>query len=272
MNVHQETMRQPVTIHGTVADYIAESGFAIAVLAGIAAAFSGIGSRLGWWHFMTGFTILRTAAIAGFVAAIVSLLGGILARQEHRRAVFFYAAAGILTGLIVAGIPWSWFRTAQLMPRIHDISTDTKNPPRFKAIMPLRKNAENSLNYGGPGVAMQQKAAYADIRPLLLPLSSAKTFDRALILAKSMGWKIVDSNARDGRIEAEATTFWFGFTDAVIVRVSAAAGGSKVDVRSVSRVGLSDVGTNAKRIRAYLDKLARTSNIGMNYNDFNAGY
>jgi len=220
---------------------------------------------------MTGFTILRTAAIAGLVAAIVSLLGGILARQEHRRAVFFYAAAGILTGLIIAGIPWSWLRTAQLMPMIHDISTDTVNPPRFKAIMPLRKNAENSLNYG-PGVAMQQKAAYPDVRPLQLPLSSAKTFDRALVLAKSMGWKIVDSNAREGRIEAMATTFWFGFTDDVIVRVSAAPQGSRVDVRSVSRVGLSDVGTNAKRVRAYLDKLARSSIIDTNDADFSVNY
>ena len=72
-----------------------------------------------------------------------------------------------------------------------------------------------------------------------------------------MGWQIVDANAREGRIEATATTFWFGFKDDVVVRIVPAPGGSRVDVRSVSRVGVSDVGANAKRVRDFLQKLAR---------------
>jgi uncharacterized protein (DUF1499 family) len=72
-----------------------------------------------------------------------------------------------------------------------------------------------------------------------------------------MGWQIVDANASEGRIEATDTTFWFGFKDDIVIRVAATSGGSRIDVRSVSRVGRSDVGTNAKRIRCYLKRLTR---------------
>jgi uncharacterized protein (DUF1499 family) len=71
-----------------------------------------------------------------------------------------------------------------------------------------------------------------------------------------MGWEIVDSDPERGRIEATATTFWFGFKDDVVVRVRPASEGSRIDVRSVSRVGRSDVGTNAERIEEYLEKLS----------------
>jgi uncharacterized protein (DUF1499 family) len=70
-----------------------------------------------------------------------------------------------------------------------------------------------------------------------------------------MGWDIVAADAPAGRIEATATTRWFGFKDDVVVRIEPAGEGSRIDVRSVSRVGGSDVGTNAKRIRAYLRRL-----------------
>jgi len=74
-----------------------------------------------------------------------------------------------------------------------------------------------------------------------------------------MGWEIVEANPAQGRIEATATTFWFGFRDDVVVLVSATESGSRIDVRSLSRVGRSDVGTNAARVRAYLAKLSAVS-------------
>jgi len=76
-----------------------------------------------------------------------------------------------------------------------------------------------------------------------------------------MGWDLVAADATAGRIEATDTTFWFGFKDDVVIRVRPAHGGSRVDVRSLSRVGVGvgDVGTNAKRIRAYLDVLTEES-------------
>jgi uncharacterized protein (DUF1499 family) len=78
-----------------------------------------------------------------------------------------------------------------------------------------------------------------------------------------MDWKIVDENREEGRIEATATTRWFGFKDDVVIRIAPSDGnGSRVDIRSVSRVGLSDVGTNARRIRTFLKKFAEASKTG----------
>lgn len=262
MNTQQQTMRQPVLSQWTLGYRIAEAGLGLAVLAGIAAIISGLGARLGWWYFMTGFILLRVAAISGIVAAIVSLVGGVLSRHERRSTVFFAAAAGILIGLLTAGIPWSWAHRAEQMPLIHDITTDMANPPQFKVIMPLRHDAENPAAYGGPEMAAQQMSAYPDIRPLMLSASPASAFDTALATAKNMGWQIVDSNPQEGLIEAVATTFWFGFKDDIVVRVTPGPNGSRVDMRSASRVGLSDIGTNAGRIRTFLQKMHEAGSKG----------
>jgi uncharacterized protein (DUF1499 family) len=242
---------------GAFTAYLAPAGLALAVLAGIAEAFAGLGTRWAWWHFTTGFAILRWSAVAGVVASILSLAGVIVVRHATQRAALLMAAAGILIGLSVAGIPWSWMRTAQQVPRIHDITTDPADPPRFAAILQFRKDAANPAEYGGPVIAAQQRAAYPDIGPAILPVPQTTAFERALRAVNDMGWQLVDANAREGRIEATATTLWFGFKDDVVVRILPAPQGSRVDVRSVSRVGVSDVGTNAKRIRAFLRKLER---------------
>ena len=160
-------------------------------------------------------------------------------------------------GLVVTWIPCQWGRTVQRVPMIHDITTDTETPPVFVAILPLRAGAPNTAEYGGPEIAAQQRAGYPDLGPLTLPVPTAQAFTRALTVAREMGWEIVASEANEGRIEATATTFWFGFKDDVVIRVTPSGNGSRIDVRSVSRVGRSDVGTNAKRITDYLSRLAR---------------
>ena len=96
---------------------------------------------------------------------------------------------------------------------------------------------------------------YPDLKPGLMNSLPAAAFPQALQAAKDMGWKIVASEPTSLRIEATDTTPWFGFKDDVVVRLSPSLKGSRVDVRSVSRVGKSDVGTNARRIRAYLTRL-----------------
>lgn len=234
---------------------LAPAGFAFAVLAAITGPLSGFGTRWGWWPFMTGFMILKWAAFAGLAAALVSLAGLAVTRQGRLQRGVVLSAIGIIIGLAIAGVPWLWLQKAEKLPRIHDITTDTANPPRFTAILELRKDAPNSAEYEGHTIAEQQLAAYPDIKPLLLAIPKEQAFERSLALARSLGWMIVDANPGEGRIEATDTTFWFGFKDDVVVRVTAAPGGSRVDVRSESRVGLSDVGTNAARIRSFLSKL-----------------
>jgi uncharacterized protein (DUF1499 family) len=260
MNAQQETMRQPVLSQGTMADRIAEAGFGLALLAGIVAIIAGPGTRLGFWYFMTGFSLLKIAAIGGGIAAVLSLIGGVMARHEHKSSIFYAAAAGILIGLLTFGIPTSWVYKAGKMPMIHDITTDMENPPQFKAIMPLRQNAENPVTYGGRETAVQQASAFPDIRPAILPVNWQAAFDTALLTARNMRWDIVDSNRQEGRIEAVATTLWFGFKDDIVVRVTPLSEGSRVDIRSTSRVGLSDIGTNAARVRTFLAYLT-TMNV-----------
>jgi uncharacterized protein (DUF1499 family) len=234
------------------------AGFLLAVLAAVAGMLSGFGTRWGWWQFTSGFLILKAAAYCGVAAAAVSIAGAIMTRPGSPRRGFLLPVAGIIIGLAVAGVPWSWMHKAQELPRIHDITTDMENPPRFTALLPLRKNARNSPEYEGNKIAALQRAAYPDIKPLLLTVPQAQAFDRALATARGMGWVIVDADPGEGRIEAMDTTFWFGFTDDIVVRITAAAGGSRIDMRSESRVGLSDIGTNAARVRSFLNKLAHT--------------
>jgi uncharacterized protein (DUF1499 family) len=128
----------------------------------------------------------------------------------------------------------------------------------FRAIVPLRADADapNSLDYS-QDAARQQREAYADIKPLILEIPAAQAFERALFAAREAGWEIVESDAGAGRIEATDTTTFFGFKDDIVVRVTALEARSLVDVRSVSRVGQGDAGTNARRVRAFLQRLTQ---------------
>jgi uncharacterized protein (DUF1499 family) len=236
-----------------VSSLIRAGGLALVLLCAAAAVLAGLGSRWGWWHFRTGFQVLTWAAYGGLAAAAVSFAGIVMALIRAPRRGFLPAFIGLALGLVVAGIPWQFKLTAQRVPPIHDITTDTENPPAFVAVVPLRKDAPNPTDYGGPEIAAQQRAAYADVKPVFLNVSLNEAFGKALAAAREMGWEIVEAKAEEGRIEATDTTFWFGFKDDVVVRIGAADQGSRIDVRSVSRVGKSDVGTNAKRIRAYIE-------------------
>lgn len=237
---------------------MAIGGFSLAVLAILALIVAGPGYRLGLWDFRPAFTIMRWAAYGGLAAAGLSLLGALVTWPGRMRRGFGLAVVGLLLGLLTAAMPWQWWSTAQRVPPIHDITTDTETPPAFVAILPLRRGAPNTADYGGPEVAAQQRSGYPDLVPLFLPDPPERVFTRALTAAHEMGWDIVAAEPAEGRIEASDTTFWFGFIDDIVVRVRPEKNGSRIDVRSVSRVGRSDVGTNAARITAYLARIADT--------------
>ena len=127
--------------------------------------------------------------------------------------------------------------------------------PNSRRCCPSAREPPTRRNTADPEIAAQQRQAYPDVVPLVLESPADVAFGRALEAARGMGWEIVAADSSAGRIEATATTAWFGFKDDVVVRVTPEDGRSRVDVRSVSRVGMSDVGTNAARIRAYLARL-----------------
>ncbi len=124
----------------------------------------------------------------------------------------------------------------------------------FVSVVSLRKGATNSLEYGGEEIAKLQKSAYPDIVPAVVLVSKEEAIQRASGLAREMGWEIVDIDPEAGRIEATDTTTWFGFKDDIVIQISPQNEGSLLNIRSVSRVGKSDVGTNAMRIRKFLSQ------------------
>ena len=199
------------------------------------------------------FQMLQIGTIAAALFLLIGLVALALAFARHQRKWPSLAAVAI-TGVALAFIlPLA--ATGRSVPPIHDITTDMDNPPQFVAVLPLRADAPNPPDYD-PAVAEQQRAAYADVRPLRLDVPPAEAFARVQQAANARGWDLVDADAAEGRLEATETTQWFGFKDDVVVRVQPdGSGGSIVDVRSKSRMGMSDLGANAERIRALLADL-----------------
>ena len=247
--------QRPVTAAQRTWSYLAVMGGIVGVLAAVAGAGAGLSYRSDLLALREAFELLRWAAYGGAAGAALSIAGLVRTWPGSSRRGFWVAMLGLVTGAATFGLPYSHYRLAKKLPPIHDITTDTRTPPQFRAVLPLRGDAANSLEYGGEAVAAQQRDAYPDIRPLVTPLPHSRVFEAVLETAMRSRWEVVDSSPVAGRLEAVDSTPWFGFRDDVVVRVTDQEGGTRVDVRSVSRVGVSDVGRNAQRIRNYLNDL-----------------
>jgi uncharacterized protein (DUF1499 family) len=210
---------------------------------------AGPGTRMGLWAFGRGFQMLRWAAYAGAAGAALAVVALLLGPRRG------LAVAGLALGLAAAVPPWQLQRSAMTKPPIHDVTTDTDDPPPFVAVVPLRRDASNPVEYGGPEIAAQQRRAYPDIAPASLPVPPPQAFERVERAARAQGWEIVAAVPAEGRIEATDSTRWFGFKDDVVIRIRPQGAGSRVDVRSLSRVGRGDVGANARRIREFVEAL-----------------
>jgi len=123
------------------------------------------------------------------------------------------------------------------------------------AVLPRRQGAPNPAEHGGAALAAQQRAGYPDLGPARFTAPPERVFARAAEVARGLGWEVVAAVPAEGRLEATDRTRWFGFRDDVVIRVARDGSGTRVDIRSVSRVGRSDLGTNAHRIRAFVDAL-----------------
>ena len=214
--------------------------------------------KVGALSLASAFGVMRWSAYLGIAAMAVSLVTAGLAYRRGERLRTWLAGITFIVGVVAFGIPFQWQRTARGAPPIHDISTDLENPPAFEAVALLRADAPNSLDRP-PLLAEEQRKAYPDLAPVTLPASQDQSFDRALAVAQDLEWRIVTADKAAGRIEATDTTRWFGFEDDVVVRLTPWGSGTRVDVRSVSRMGGGDAGTNARRIREYLGRLVAES-------------
>lgn len=140
-------------------------------------------------------------------------------------------------------------------PPINDITTDTADPPAFVALVAERTRAGATSPYPGEHVARAQQAAYPDLAPVIVAVPPLAAFATALSIVRANGWTVVAEDAGSGHLEAVATTSWLRFHDDVVIRIRPEGAGSRIDVRSASRVGRGDLGTNARRIREFAARM-----------------
>lgn len=229
-----------------------------ALFAGALLALAPLAYRLGLAGVQGAVLMLPAmASVLAFLAFLFGLFGLVLWLRGGRPADRVHVLVGSALSLAVLLQMGGQFALAQSVPAIHDISTDVANPPEFEAIAPLRADAPNSMAYDAETLAPLMAQHYPDVTPLILQADPAAVFARAEAVVAELGWTLVASDPATGRVEAYDTTALYGFIDDVVIRIAPeGARGARVDVRSLSRVGQSDLGANAARIRAFLSALA----------------
>jgi uncharacterized protein (DUF1499 family) len=231
-------------------------GIWCAVTGTILAVVSGFGARAGFLSPFASMGAYTFGSLLLFIAAITAGLGLIRSgglRGATSRPIAWLA---LLAGVAVTANNGFVISQAMGVPAIHDISTDTETPPGFVAIVALRQaEGANPSEYDGAETASEQHRAFPDVQPLLIDKPADVVFARARDLVAEKGWTLVDASEADGRIEATAETGWVRFKDDVVIRIQPTASGTRIDVRSKSRVGRGDMGVNARRVRNYLHAL-----------------
>ncbi len=235
---------------GLIARLALFAGFVAAALVGGAAP----AYRFAGFSLETAFGMMTWGVYAAGAAALLAIVWIVVAAVTRSTEGLMSFILALVLAIGAAYMPINMRMTAQKRPFIHDVTTDTANPPKFVAVAPLRAQAPNGVDYT-TDPAEQQKG-YPDIQPFIAPdVAPADLFKRAEATARAMNWEIVAAEAAEGRIEATDTTAWWGFKDDIVIRIAAEGTGSRLDIRSMSRVGKSDIGKNAERVRAFLAKL-----------------
>ncbi len=234
---------------------LAALGLALAIAA------SGPGTRLGLWEYGTGLKLIRQLAMPVMIAAVASAGAFVLALFSVRRLSLIPLAAAIAAAA-AALVPIKMKEAVDANPFIHDITTDFDDPPMIVAA--ANEERRNPPEYVGDEPAPRsdlttaeaQREAFPDIGTIRTDRNIEDAASIAASVVTGMGMKLLsDGPVDDGWvIEAAYTSFWFGFVDDFIVRIRADGDRAIVDVRSKSRVGGSDLGANAKRVRTFTQK------------------
>lgn len=289
MTVETETSSAPAQTAGWRGKF---AGFALALslFAILWFAAAAVGTKLGLWNWQFGLGVmtitwgpllLMAAAGISVLAVIVSLI------KSPRKQAFMLAFAALLISGLAFGRVAAFGGQVARLPPLHDIQTDWSNPILPSDVLLTAREFTGALNpieadpvidesanarwpgMGGRRVAEVQEEAEFDsathkspketpyplIAPLTAPVTVEAAYEAALAAVEGRGWTVVTASLEDGTIEATETSFWFGFHDDVMIRILSAEDEVVIDVRSTSRVGLSDLGANAKRIRNLLDEI-----------------
>ena len=232
----------------------------------LAALLAAAGSGMDAFTFRTGFVILRYAFYAAIAGGLLSIVAFVMARRSETRVgranLFAFIVAALFVSYLSVHIV-----NARRAPAIHDVATDLVDLPQYTALRVRDDNLDNIPDNGRPELVRLSPVdrwkvlhgeAYGDLRALRLPVSRDEAMSRVEAQVRERGWDIARVDRRAGIVEATATSRFFRFKDDIVVRVRddrERSGGSVIDMRSISRVGGSDIGVNAARIRRFLADL-----------------
>ena len=202
-----------------------------------------VGTRWHWWPYTLGLMLLMAALGLAILLLPLALW--------HRQ----WLAA--LPPLLLLMLVFPFLLRGLTLPVIHDISTDTAHPPSLTAASRLRSASDHPTDYEGEALARRQAATWPSLGPLLLPYPPGQVHRRVRNLIAQRGWTLTADNEQ--QLEAVVSSRLFGFRDDVAIRLTPVENDAevhtRVDMRSASRVGKSDLGANAERIRAFLADL-----------------
>lgn len=249
---------------------------AAAILVPLWAVITAFGGKFGAWEPIEAFMHIRSyagmllpaALVLGVVALILAVVYRLVFGKANAPGIGGYVAGIAAIAVGGGGILYaqSVQQLAAEVPPIHDISTDTEDPPQFSAAMIERREndgARNSVDYASKTdprserpLPVVQAEAYPEIQPIETDAAPELSYRAALEVAREMGWRVTTASDEALMFEGTAETFWLGFKDDVVVRVTALdAGGARIDARSVSRIGVSDLGANAARLEAFSQRV-----------------
>ena len=202
-------------------------------------------------------TVFAAALTLAFLALLLAGSAGVVIWRTGRRGAG-QAALGCFLSLALLAHPAYLAAIALSLPMMVDVTTDFASPPAFMISAKARAARVGVTPPAwDPADEALQQDAYPKVQPILVDLEPTQTYQLVLRVAKDIGWKIVDSNPPNLRvdgvaqIEAIARSPVFGFADDIAVRVRPLASQTRIDLRSASRVGRQDFGANAHLVARF---------------------
>ncbi len=224
----------------------------VAVVVALTFPLLALGVRYDLWGFRLALPLLAGAALTAAILLAGAGVALLVALRRQLRSTSLRAIWVIVVLAVPMAMVFNYGLKASQAPVLYDVSTSWDNPP---AISAARPEQANPLQTAADNRELQQEF-YPDVEPVTLPLPVTEALAKVQVVGRELGWEIHNVDSEAAVVEATDTTFWFGFVDDITVRAKALPeGGTRIDVRSVSRVGKSDLGKNADRIRAFLSRI-----------------
>ncbi len=228
----------------------------LALVIGVAAPvvmLAGAGAtKFGITDWQTGFGLISMKM--GFWTAVVGVVAGLaavlLSLKDFRRWGLMALVALAIPAAVLGGI-LKLRADARALPPIHDVATDWSQPLGFSdRIMDERAGSPNAVEadprvpdrvgppWGGRRIAEINAETCPGARPVMRSLDP----DQVAEAMEAAGVQVI--GRAPWRVEGTHESFWFGFKDDVVARIQP----HRTDFRSISRVGMSDIGANCARV------------------------